>query len=96
MNDTSELTTTLTSIRTEITALQGIPGTVKSLQDQFTQLNEQLSTLRRQSITRSLITQPRIPGVVGELRRNAIQPQLRFRAGVQSGDSQCACFSTCR
>ena len=66
MNDTSELTTTLTSIRTEITALQGIPGTVKSLQDQFTQLNDQLATLRRQSITRSLITQPRIPGVLSD------------------------------
>src|SRR5579859_5285407 len=66
MNETLELTTTLTDIRAEITALKGMPGTIKSLQDQMTAINDHVTLLRRQALARCGTSPHRAPGTLSD------------------------------
>jgi hypothetical protein len=60
-----DFSATAVEIETWLTALQGFPATVKSLQNQLGEATDQLTTLRRQALYHATLAQtPRLPGTV--------------------------------
>src|SRR6266850_2833285 len=75
-NPTPEIETILTEVRSAWSAVKPLPETVRSLQDDHDRLTQQVTDLRRSSLSRSTLHAPRLPGRVSDDCARAIAAQF--------------------